>query len=166
MQQGLLFFYRHISSANNSIVWRVHLPSLVQVSFPPSAWPQPVTTAPLKCTGSSSNSSPLPRAAVNLYTHAKIPVLEAATCNTPANLVDATAYSPNFDKDHLFTLLSPSFFKSTKIKMRRRQHRRSWCCKKSSTANIMPWMSFLSPLQLTTWNQYYWWQSIIQRKLC
>lgn len=58
--------------------------------------------------------------AVNLYTHTKIAVLEAATGDTLASLMDNTALLPNFDKDQtresFFTLLSPSFFKSRKLK--------------------------------------------------
>lgn len=104
MQQGLLFFYRHNSSTNNSIVWRVCLPSSV-VSCPPPAWPQPVTTP--QAHRKFSNSCPLPTAAVNFYAHAKIPVLEAAPGNTLSNLVDTTAYLPNFDNDRRVLFHSP-----------------------------------------------------------
>lgn len=71
--------------------------------------------------------------------------------------MDTTAYFSNLTRTRksFFMLLSPSFFKTTKIKMRRRQHRCSWCHKKSSTANLQ-WMSFLTPLQLKTWHWYYW----------
>lgn len=61
-------------------------------------------------------------------------------------------------------LLSPSFFKTTKIKMRR-QHRWSWCYKKSSTAIILQWMSFPTPLQLKTWDWCYWCK-VFYRETC
>lgn len=67
-QQGLLLSYRHIST-NNSMLWRVHLPSLAS---PLSPWPQLVTAAPSKHIAGSSKSPPLPIPGVNLHTHAKL----------------------------------------------------------------------------------------------